>query len=76
MFNFLLDAYNSGVVDTPTNSFGGNSINVEIGDNTRIYQVLIISAILICAPIIITLIRKLFSKTKNDKDENNNKNDE
>ena len=76
MLNFLLDSYNSSVVDTPTNSFSGNSVNVEIGDNTRIYQVLIISAILICAPIIIALIRKLFSKTKNDKDENNNKNDE
>ena len=74
MFNFLLGAYNSGVVDTPTNSFGGSSVNVEIGDNTRIYQVLIISAILICVPIIVMLIKKHFSKTKNNEDKNS-KND-
>lgn len=75
MFDFLLDTYNSGAIDTPTNSFGGSSVNVEIGNNTRIYQVLIISAILICVPITVMLIKKHFSKTKTNRDKNN-KNDE
>ena len=64
MLNFLLDAYNS-VVDTPTSSFSGSSVNVEIGDNTRIYLALIIAAVLICLPIIIALIKKIFSNQNN-----------
>ena len=73
-YSSFLDAYNSAVVDTPTSSFTGNSAIVDIGDNTRIYQVIIIIAILICLPLIWTLIRNLFSATK--KQQNDNENDE
>lgn len=32
MFDFLLDAYKSNVIDTPANDFSGNSANIDMSN--------------------------------------------
>ena len=74
MWNFLLNTYNSGAIDIPTNDFGGSSVNIEISDNSRFCQTLAIITICILIPILIIITKKIITKWKENKNNNNRDN--
>ena len=52
MFNWLLEVVNSGVVDSPTNNFTGNSAEINIGNNNKLFVLIGIFIVLFVSAII------------------------
>ena len=52
MFGWLLEVVNSGVVDSPTNNFTGNSAEINIGNNNKLFVLIGIFIVLFVSAII------------------------